>query len=303
MSEPTDRTASGLPRPTVLLDDVHIDYSVVTTAVRPSRMPRVVQAVTGVFTPQARTKVHAVKGVSLVARTGESIGLIGSNGSGKSSLMRAIAGLHPPTSGTILAAQTPVLLGVNAALMKDLSGAKNVMLGALALGLSVAEATERYAEIVELAGIGDAIDRPMKTYSSGMAARLNFAITTAVRPHVLLIDEALNTGDAEFKARSGQRMDEVRENAGTVFIVSHSLSTVRNLCSRVLWLERGVLRMDGEPDEVVGMYTRHQDDLSRARRSGQTPPQAPWESGEVPPVPDPFLEAAATREPLTGLVP
>ena len=288
MSDPAVLAADGPGAATVLMDDVHISYSVPTATPRSSRMPRLVQAVTSAFTPPARTSVQAVKGVSLVARTGESIGLIGSNGSGKSSLMRALAGLHPPSSGTILAADTPVLLGVNAALMSELSGAKNVLLGTLALGLSLAQAHDRFDEIVELAGIGDAIDRPMKTYSSGMSARLNFAITTAVRPHILLIDEALNTGDAEFKARSGQRMDEVRENAGTVFIVSHSLSTIRTACTRVLWLEQGVLRMDGTPSDVVGMYTRRQNALADARSAGARTPQAPWETGEIGPVPDPF---------------
>lgn len=291
MSDPVVAGTPGVP--TVVMDDVHITYSVATSAQRSSRMPRLLQAVTSTFTPPARTSVQAVTGVSLVARTGESIGLIGSNGSGKSSLMRALAGLHPPSSGTILASDTPVLLGVNAALIAELSGAKNVLLGALALGMSLEQAHGRFDEIVELAGIGDAIDRPMKTYSSGMAARLNFAITTAVRPHILLIDEALNTGDAEFKARSGQRMDEVRLNAGTVFIVSHSLTTIRSACTRVLWLERGVLRMDGSPSDVVGMYTRRQTALADARAAGAKRPMAPWETGEIDPVPDPFLDQGA----------
>jgi teichoic acid transport system ATP-binding protein len=272
----------------VVMDRVTVDYSVATSEPRSSRLPKVVQAVAGLFTPPARTSVHAVRDVSMVARVGESIGIIGSNGSGKSSLMRALAGLHPPTSGSIYAAHTPVLLGVNAALLPDLPGARNIMLGCMAMGLTQEEARDRFDEICELAGIGDSIYLPMRTYSSGMAARLNFAIATAVRPKILLIDEALNTGDAEFKARSSQRMDEVREHAGTVFLVSHSLSTVKSMCSRVLWLERGVLRMDGSPEEVVGRYQEHQKAIADARKSGKRRPAPPWESGQLPPVSDPF---------------
>ena len=277
-----------LPEVTVVMDRVTIDYSVATSKPRPNRLPKFVQAVTGVFTPPSRTDVHAVKDVSMVARIGESIGIIGSNGSGKSSLMRALAGLHPPSSGRIYASHTPVLLGVNAALLPELPGARNIMLGCMAMGLTRQEAEARFDEICELAGIGDSIYLPMRTYSSGMAARLNFAIATSVRPKILLIDEALNTGDAEFKARSGQRMDEVRAHAGTVFIVSHSLSTVRAMCDRVLWLERGVLRMDGPAVDVVDVYTDHQRRLTDARESGRPRPPAPWETGDIAEVVDPF---------------
>lgn len=273
----------------VVMDRVTVDYSVATSEPRSSKVPKVLQAVTGLFTPPARTSVHAVKDVSLVAHVGESIGIIGSNGSGKSSLMRALAGLHPPTSGTIYAAHTPVLLGVNAALLPDLPGARNILLGCMAMGLTLDEAKARFDEICELAGIGESIYLPMRTYSSGMAARLNFAIATAVRPKILLIDEALNTGDAEFKARSSQRMDEVRQHAGTVFLVSHSLSTVKSMCSRVLWLERGVLRMDGDPKTVVGQYQEHQKAIATARKEGTRRPAPPWQSGQVGPVPDPFV--------------
>lgn len=273
----------------VVMDRVTVDYSVATSEPRSTRLPKVVQAVTGLFTPPARTRVHAVRDVSMVAHVGESIGIIGSNGSGKSSLMRALAGLHPPTSGSIYAAHTPVLLGVNAALLPDLPGARNIMLGCMAMGLTREEATDRFDEICELAGIGDSIYLPMRTYSSGMAARLNFAIATAVRPKILLIDEALNTGDAEFKARSSQRMDEVREHAGTVFIVSHSLSTVKSMCSRVLWLERGTVRMDADPELVVAEYSRYQQDLTAARKTDAPRPAPPWETGVVSPVTDPFL--------------
>jgi ABC-type polysaccharide/polyol phosphate transport system ATPase subunit len=200
-------------------------------------------------------EIHAVKDVSFVANHGESIGVIGRNGSGKSTLLRAVAGLVPPTSGEVWADGTPSLLGVNAVLVRQLSGARNIYIGAQALGLTKAQVDEVYDEIVEFSGIGDAIHLPMSTYSSGMAARLRFAISTAAVPPVLVIDEALATGDAHFRARSQERVEKLRDQAGTVFLVSHSAATIRAMCDRALWLDQGELIMDGPVDEVVDAYS------------------------------------------------
>src|SRR5690606_11552821 len=202
-------------------------------------------------------EVHAVRGVSFVARRGEAIGLIGSNGSGKSTLLRAVAGLLPPESGRVYTDGQPSLLGVNAALMNDLSGERNVVLGCLAMGMTPAEVRERYDGIVDFSGIndkGDFISLPMRTYSSGMAARLRFAIAAARDHDVLLIDEALATGDRAFRRRSEKRIKELRERAGTVFLVSHSNKSIRDTCDRAIWLERGELVMDGPAGEVVDAY-------------------------------------------------
>lgn len=276
--------------PTVVMDDVHITYRVPTVKAShesPSRLKKL----TSLVRPSPHATVHAVRGISLVVREGESVGLIGTNGSGKSSLLRALAGLHPLKQGQIYAADIPMLLGVNAALMPELPGSKNVILGAMALGLSKDEAAERYDEIVDLASIGDSIYLPMKTYSSGMAARLNFSIATAVRPKILLVDEALNTGDADFRERSQKRMDELREHAGTVFLVSHSSTTLRDTCTRVLWIDKGSLRMDGEPRAVLRAYAARQREIVEARTSGKVIPPPPWETGDLAPVPDPFSDA------------
>lgn len=203
------------------------------------------------------TKVHevrAVQDVSFVARKGESIGVVGTNGSGKSTLLRAVAGLIPPSAGRVWVSDRPSLLGVNPILMNQLSGEKNIYLGAQALGLSRAQVAERFDEIVDFAGIGDAVYLPMRTYSSGMAARLRFAISTALTPEVLLIDEALATGDSDFRERSARRIDAIREQAGTVFLVSHSSSTILDMCDRALWMHRSRLVMDGPVDEVVAAY-------------------------------------------------
>ncbi|MEU7568339.1 ATP-binding cassette domain-containing protein [Streptomyces fradiae] len=208
--------------------------------------------------PATRT-VHAVKGVSFAAYKGEAIGLIGSNGSGKSTLLKAVAGLLPPSRGHVYTQGQPSLLGVNAALMGDLTGERNIVLGGLAMGMTREEVAERYQRIVEFSGIndkGDFVSLPMRTYSSGMGARLRFSIAAARSHDVLLIDEALATGDAAFRQRSQQRINELRAEAGTVFLVSHSNSTIRETCDRAIWLESGRVLMDGPSDEVVTAYER-----------------------------------------------
>ena len=213
--------------PTVIAENAHIIYRIhgSVSAAQNSPVSSFKRLVTRTKSTAVR-EVHAVKGVSFVAYKGEAIGLIGTNGSGKSTLLRAIAGLLPvEAGGAIYAAGQPSLLGVNAALMNDLSGEKNVELGCLAMGMSPAEVKERTADIIEFSGInerGDFSSLPMRTYSSGMGARLRFAIAAAKKHDVLLIDEALATGDAKFRRRSEQRVRDLRAEAGTVFLVSHS---------------------------------------------------------------------------------
>ncbi|CAI9406329.1 ABC transporter ATP-binding protein [Aestuariimicrobium sp. T2.26MG-19.2B] len=202
----------------------------------------------------SRTKVHALREVSLTVREGEHVGIVGSNGSGKSTLLRVIAGVQPPDAGQVLATATPMLLGVNAALLPHMSGRKNVRLGLLALGFSPVEVAQITPRVLDLAGIGDAINRPMSTYSSGMGARLRFAIAAASNPEILLIDEALGTGDASFAERSARTIKRLREQAGTIFLVSHAAQTIERLCTRAVWLHEGELVTDGDAVIVARTY-------------------------------------------------
>lgn len=242
--------------PMVVVDGLHVVYRVYgstrsaevgTTANALKRLAR------GQKRPAAR-EVHAIKGVSFVAHEGDAIGVIGRNGSGKSTLMRAIAGLLPATKGTVYAHGQPSFLGVNAALMPNLPGRRNVELGCLAMGMTPEQAHAAYDGIVEFSGVGDFIDMPMRTYSSGMSARLRFAIAAAQSHDVLLVDEALATGDSDFRSKSEERIREMRSEAGTVFLVSHSMKSIKDTCNRVLWIESGTVRMDGDTDTVVGAY-------------------------------------------------
>lgn len=212
--------------------------------------------------------VPALNTLSLVINHGESVGIIGRNGSGKSTLLKVIGGHFPPTTGAVYASATPISLGVNAALMPGLSGDQNIDLGCLAMGMSMAEIAEKYDSIVELAGLEDKIHMPMNSYSSGMAARLRFAIAASIDPDILIIDEALNTGDAEFKDRTRKRMLDLLAQAGTVFLVSHSLSTISELCNRVIWLDQGELLFDGKPAEAVKAYRLFTQKLASGDRVG-----------------------------------
>jgi teichoic acid transport system ATP-binding protein len=239
----------------VAVDDVHVRYRTASDDAGLRRsLPRWQRAANRVIGREPTVLVRALAGVSLVARAGDAVGVVGLNGSGKSTLLRIIAGLEHPDRGQVRARSTPVLLGVNAALLPELSGRQNVHLGCLAMGMTPEQAEAAYPTVVEVAGIGASIHRPMKTYSSGMAARLKFAIAAASEPQILLIDEALATGDAAFRDRSEERMKLLRQNAGCVFLVSHAAKTVEETCTRAIWLHHGRVVTDGPAYDVAQAY-------------------------------------------------
>ena len=262
VAERTDeakKTAVSGGIPTVIADDVHVVYRVYGGSKGKGSATAALNRIVRRQSGGALREVHAVRGVSFTSYRGEAIGLIGSNGSGKSTLLKTIAGLLPPESGTVYTDGQPSLLGVNAALMNDLTGERNVVLGGLAMGMSREQVRERYQSIVDFSGInekGDFITLPMRTYSSGMAARLRFSIAAAKDHDVLMIDEALATGDKKFQKRSEARIRELRKEAGTVFLVSHNNKSIRDTCERVLWLEHGELRMDGPTADVLKEYEK-----------------------------------------------
>ena len=234
---------------TVVAHDVRKRYRVTRTDREKSKGPL------GRFRENTQAvSVSAVRGISLTVRSGEFVGIIGRNGSGKSTLLRMLAGLEEPSGGTVMTSSRPLLLGVSAALIPNLTGAQNVRLGALAMGLSPEQADEAFDGVVELSALGEAIDLPMRTYSAGMTSRLKFAISLAATPEILMIDEALATGDATFMERSKRAMDEMLERAGTVFLVNHAAQTIENMCSRAVWMERGRVVLDGDAVEVARKY-------------------------------------------------
>lgn len=199
-------------------------------------------------------EVHALRGVDATLYHGEAVGVVGSNGSGKSTLLRAIAGVQPASAGRVLVRGEAHLLGVNAALNPNVSGYRNVMLGGLAMGMSADEVEGHMDDVIDFSGLGEAIDRPLRTYSSGMRARLAFSIATLRQPEILLIDEALAVGDKNFRARSLERINELRERANAVVMVTHNMREIRDTCSRAIWLEQGRVVADGDVESVLQRY-------------------------------------------------
>ncbi|OIV36880.1 ABC transporter ATP-binding protein [Mangrovactinospora gilvigrisea] len=205
-------------------------------------------------------EVLAVRGVDLDVEHGTVLGIIGANGAGKSTLMRAVAGILPPSQGRIeVNGRISTLLALGVGFNGNLSGRENVVLGGLAAGMTRRQIAERYEQIAAWADLGEFIDMPMKTYSSGMYGRLAFAVSTHMDPEVLLIDEALSAGDAKFKRKSYDKIGELVAQARTILLVSHAMGTLRELCSEVLWMHRGRAVALGDPEEVTAEYLRFQE--------------------------------------------
>ena len=232
----------------IRVDDLHVDYEVFGDRRAGLRARFAERNAAG------RSAVHALRGVSFDVRAGETIGVVGFNGSGKSTLLSAVAGVLPATSGSILVADEPKLMGVGAALIPRTSGYRNIRLGCLALGMSLDEVDEIIDDLVDFTELGDAIHRPLNTYSSGMRARVYFVVATAITPKILLIDEALAVGDKRFRTKSRQRIEEIIDAAGTLMMVNHSANELKSFCGRGLWLDEGQIRMVGPIDDVLAAY-------------------------------------------------
>ena len=237
----------------VSVQDVSITYRT-TFEKRPTLKDAVVRLGRG---ERAVREVEAVKNVSFDVKQGSVLGIIGSNGAGKSTLVRAIAGILPPTSGRIeVRGKVSTLLALGVGFNGAMSGQENVMLGGLAAGYTRAEVNEKYEEIAAFAELGDFMEMPMKTYSSGMFSRLAFAVAVHMEPDILLVDEALSAGDAKFKEKAAAKMEALVAEARTMFLVSHALQTVKDMCNDAIWMDKGALMMRGEPNAVVDEYTK-----------------------------------------------
>ena len=199
---------------------------------------------------------HALTDVTLAVRAGESLGIIGRNGAGKTTLLKVIAHVLRPRAGTVQTAGRVVpLLELGAGFDPELSGRENIFLNGAMLGHARRYMERRFPDIVAFAGLEEFIDAPLRTYSTGMVARLGFSIATDVEPDVLLIDEVLSVGDVEFQAKCIERMNRFRELGVTFVLVSHALQTVQDLCTRVVWVEGGRVQADGPPAEVIAAFT------------------------------------------------
>lgn len=202
---------------------------------------------------------EAVKNVSFKVEKGEILGLIGKNGSGKSTMLRAIAGIFSPNSGSVdLHGNSVSLLAIGIGFERELSGRENIMLSGLLLGFSEEMIREKTDEIIEFSELGDFIDAPVRTYSSGMHSKLAFSITAILETDIMLIDEVLSVGDVKFKRKSYAKMKELITNKDrTVVIVSHDAKTISDLCDKALWIDSGEVVQYGDAKEVLNAYNEY----------------------------------------------
>jgi lipopolysaccharide transport system ATP-binding protein len=240
----------------------------------------------------ATEEFWALRNVDLVLRRGESLGIVGENGAGKSTLLRLLCGTLRPTTGTVrVEGRLAALLELGAGFNPNFTGRENAWLNAAVLGLSKTEINERFDAIAEFAGIGEFMDLPVRLYSSGMQARLAFAVSAHVDPDILIVDEILSVGDAAFAQKCSARLEKFRKS-GTLLFVSHNTGAVTRLCERALWLDHGEVRALGPAADVCAHYLASLAEDAEAKAKNDTSPARRWALLEPPPlVHDPRLRA------------
>lgn len=239
------------------LTDVSLEYPVLSQASRKLSRQLINVATGGQLdrSEQGRVTVRALDGISVRLDVGDRVGLIGHNGSGKSTLLKLLGGIYHPTSGTVSRSGViGSLLDISLGMSPDATGRENIYLRGALQGMSRAEITRLIPGIIEFSELGDFIELPMRTYSSGMLLRLAFSVATVLSPDILLMDEWLAVGDEAFQAKAEERLHSVVSRTSILVIASHSAALIRNQCNRVLYLEHGRLIADGTPDDVLPQY-------------------------------------------------
>lgn len=241
----------------IIFKDVSIDFPIFNATGRSLTSSLLKVATGGLLDsdPNGRVMVHALSGVTFEINEGERLGLVGHNGAGKSTMLRALSGVYAPSKGVVeifgsIGSLIDISLGINL----EASGRENIFIRGALLGLTKAEIQNKFAEIVEFSELGDFIEMPVRTYSSGMHLRLAFAVSTIVRPEILLMDEWLSVGDESFKNKAETRLEELVSSTKILVIASHSRELIESTCNRVIWLEHGKVKMDGLTNEVLPIY-------------------------------------------------
>lgn len=232
----------------------------------------------GLFLQSANPKiaVHALNGVSLSAGAGDRIGIIGHNGAGKSTLLRVLAGVYPPTSGSrVVTGKICSLFEIGLGFEMEANGWDNIAYRGYLQGETPRSLRAKTPEIAEFTELGDFLNLPVRFYSQGMLMRLAFAIATAVEPEVLLVDEVLSVGDMAFQSKAADRMRAMMAKSGAMVMVSHDLSSIRRMCTHVLWLQHGAVVMQGNPDEVCDAYVRSVAPAAAPAEATAAPTEAP----------------------------
>lgn len=239
------------------LRNVGVDFPVFNASAL-SLKNRMLSAVTGGAIDRKYDGSVIVKGlqnINLSIKAGERVGLIGHNGAGKTTLLRVLSGIYAPTEGeAIINGECVSLINISLGIDPEATGRENIKLRSAMIGFTPKETKERMEEIIDFSGLGDFIDMPFRTYSSGMQLRLAFAVSTSIRPQILVLDEWLSTGDEEFRHRAEKRMEEVVDSTDILILASHSRALLEENCNRVIWLEHGKVKMDGLPQDVTGSY-------------------------------------------------
>ena len=239
------------------LRNVGVDFPVFNASAL-SLKNRMLSAVTGGAIDRKYDGSVIVKGlqnINLTIKAGERVGLIGHNGAGKTTLLRVLSGIYAPTEGeAIINGECVSLINISLGIDPEATGRENIKLRSAMIGFTPKETREKVDEIIEFSGLGDFIDKPFRTYSSGMQLRLAFAVSTAIRPQILILDEWLSTGDEEFRHRAEKRMKEVVDSTDILILASHSRQLLLENCNRVVWLEHGKIKMDRCDADVLNSY-------------------------------------------------
>lgn len=239
------------------LKNVSVEFPIYNSTSR-SLKNRVLSIATGGKIERRSDRLVIVRGLDDVSMTftdGDRIGLIGHNGSGKTTLLRVLSGIYTPTQGNyVISGDSVSLININLGIDPDATGRENIRLRSAMMGMNPAEIAEKLTEIAEFSGLGEFLDVPFRTYSSGMQLRLAFATSTAVRPEILIMDEWLSTGDEDFKIRANERMQNLVDSTKILVLASHSKELLAKNCNRIIWLEHGRVKMDGTPESVLSAY-------------------------------------------------
>lgn len=241
----------------ILVKDVSIDIPIFNAGSR-SLKNRLIQAATGGKISQdvqGRVNVRVLDNISFELKDGDRVALIGHNGAGKSTMLRLLSGVYSPTHGTaVLQGETGSLIDISLGIDPEATGRQNLYIRSALLGISKQDLTTQMNEIIEFTELGDFIDLPLRTYSTGMHLRLAFAVSTIMRPEILLMDEWLSVGDEGFQKKAEHRLNELVQATNILVLATHSRELIERTCNRVFWLEHGQLKMDGTPEEVLPLY-------------------------------------------------
>jgi len=242
------------------LADVTVDFPIYNSA-SSSLKNRVFSAITGGMIDRKQdgsVNVRGLQKINLNICAGERVGLVGPNGAGKTTLLRVLSGIYHPTQGQArITGNCIVLINIGLGIDLEATGRENIYLRGLMLGMSIAEINARTEEIIDFSGLGDFINMPFRTYSSGMQMRLAFAVSTSIQPQILVLDEWLSIADKEFNERAERRMQEIVNTSEILILASHSRELLLTNCTRLIWLDHGQILMDGNSEDVVRAYFGH----------------------------------------------